>query len=79
MRYFWNTRTSTIKKLFTTKNSSPQQNLYFYARDNKITENEKYISEGLRGEDECLRAMNQIQSGKSPLTDGLPIEFHKVF
>ena len=23
--------------------------------------------------------MNQIQPGKSPLTDGLPIEFHKVF
>ena len=45
----------------------------------QISEEEKSYHEGLISSEECLKAIKQMQPGKSPGTDGLPVEFYKVF
>jgi hypothetical protein len=30
-------------------------------------------------EEECVKAIKSMQNGKSPGTDGLPVEFYKYF
>ena len=30
-------------------------------------------------EEECVKAIKSMQNGKSPGTDGLPVEFYKIF
>jgi hypothetical protein len=35
--------------------------------------------EGMISEEECAKAIKSMQNGKSPGTDGLPVEFYKIF
>lgn len=45
----------------------------------KLNENEKESCEGMISEEECVKAIKSMQNGKSPGTDGLPVEFYKIF
>ena len=45
----------------------------------KLNENEKESCEGMISEEECAKAIKSMQNGKSPGTDGLPVEFYKIF
>jgi hypothetical protein len=45
----------------------------------KLYENEKESCEGMISEEECAKAIKSMQNGKSLGTDGLPVEFYKIF
>ena len=50
-----------------------------YEHPQKLNEIDKEKCKGLLTEKECLEALNSMESGKSPGTDGLPAQFYKVF
>ena len=58
-----------------------KKNLFFFGHEHphKLTEIDKKKCEGPLSERECFEAVKSMESGKSPGTDGLPVEFHKVF
>ena len=53
----------------------------FFGREHphKLNEIDKKKCEGPLSERECFEAVKSMESGKSPGTDGLPVEFYKVF
>ena len=52
----------------------------FYKKEiPKLTEEEKYLCEGLMSERECQEAVKDMKNGKTPGTDGLTVEFYKIF
>ena len=44
-----------------------------------MSEERKQHCEGLLSSKECLEALNDMATEKTPGTDGLPCEFYKVF
>jgi hypothetical protein len=69
-------------------NKETEDNLNVHLVDNffpddaeipKLNENEKESCEGMISEEECVKAIKSMQNGKSPGTDGLPVEFYKIF
>ena len=44
-----------------------------------LSDEEKQICEGLISEQECTKALKQMQNGKSPGTDGFVVDFYKFF
>ncbi len=44
-----------------------------------LTEHDKRLCEGLLANDECKAAIGSMKSNKSPGSDGLPVEFYKMF
>ena len=53
--------------------------LFFDQERPSLNDSDKQKCEGLLTEKECLEALETMESGKSPGTDGLPAEFYKVF
>ena len=53
----------------------------FFETENitSLNEEEKLLCEGIASEDECLKAVKEFKSCKSPGTDGLSAEFYKYF
>ena len=59
--------------------ASFSDNLFFDQEHPSLNDSDKQKCEGLLTEKECLEALETMESGKSPGTDGLPAEFYKVF
>ena len=55
--------------------------LFFFSLENDtvLTEDEQKTCEGYLTEKECLEALRSMEPNKTPGSDGLPAEFHKVF
>ena len=54
----------------------------FFINDNdipKLDEEDRELCEGKISEGECVEVIKAFRNGKSPGTDGLPIEFYKIF
>jgi hypothetical protein len=54
----------------------------FFINDNnipKLDEEDRALCEGKISEGECVEVIKTFKNGKSPGTDGLPIEFYKIF
>jgi hypothetical protein len=54
----------------------------FFINDNnipKLDEEDRELCEGKISEGECVEVMKTFKNEKSPGTDGLPIEFYKIF
>ena len=47
--------------------------------EKSLNDDEKLLCEGLLNRKECSDALKSMKSDKSPVTDGLPCEFYKVF
>ena len=54
-------------------------NLFFGQEHPTLNDIDKQKCEGLLSGKECLEALKTMEPGKSPGTDGLPVEFYEVF
>ena len=56
-------------------------NTFFVANEDipKLSEEDKNVCEGLITKQECVNAIKNMSNFKSPGTDGLPVEFYKIF
>ena len=56
-------------------------NKFFINADHipKLSEEQKQSCEGLLTKKECILAIKSMSNNKSPGTDGLPVEFYKIF
>ena len=74
---------SFYKDLYSSKSMTYEQNdaTFFPKREdeNTIQEQELIVCEGALTEKECLEALKDMGTEKTPGTDGLPAEFYKVF
>ena len=74
------TETSKLcKNLYERRN--PQTSIYNFFDDNiqKLNDTEKRNCEGKITENECLKALKEMKNNKSPGSDGLTVEFYKMF
>ena len=56
------------------------QNIFFpKTNQNMLTLEDKEKCEGLLTKEECLQALKDMSLNKTPGSDGLPVEFYKVF
>jgi len=68
------------KNLYTSKISDcPEPSLFSQVNTTYLTKEEQTICEGVLTEKECFEALENMDSDKTPGTDGLPAEFYKVF
>ena len=68
------------KNLYTSKISDcPEPSLFSQVNATYLTKEEQTICEGVLTEKECFEALKNMDSDKTPGTDGLPAEFYKVF
>ena len=71
------------KNLYSSKGNTYNQDgttVFFEGGDERaIDEHELTSCEGVLTEKECLEALRDMESEKTPGTDGLPAEFYKVF
>ena len=69
------------KTLYTShENTIPPDNDFFQLEnDNFLDYNDSACCEGLLTEKECLEALKDMASEKTPGTNGLPAEFYKTF
>ena len=69
------------KKLFTSQGNiiSPDDEFFKSFNDTVLTDDDCTSCEGMLTEKECLEALKNMDSDKSPGTDGLPAEFYKTF
>ena len=53
----------------------------FFPKENHctISDEERKLCEGLLTAAECLESLKTMESNKTPGTDGIPVEFYKVF
>ena len=58
---------------------SPETDSFFSENDTVLSNEERDSIEGLLTELECLNALKDMESDKSPGTDGLPSEFYQMF
>ena len=74
---------SFYKDLYSSKSMTYEQNdaTFFPEREdeNTIQEQELIVCEGALTEKECLEALKDMGTEKTPGTDGLPAEFYNVF
>ena len=55
------------------------QNIFPKTNQNMLTPEDKEKCEGLLTKEECLQALKDMSLNKTPGSDGLPVEFYKVF
>ena len=68
------------KNLYTSKSSDCLESSSFsQVNIISLTKEERTICEGVLTEKECFEALKNMDSDKTPGTDGLPAEFYKVF
>ena len=67
------------KNLYGKRN--PQTSIYNFFDDNiqKLNDTEKRNCEGKITENECLKALKEMKNNKGPGSDGLTVEFYKMF
>ena len=70
--------------LYTSNNSSIQnvcgEDLFFQQENHcTISDDERKLCEGLQTATDCLVSLKSMESNKTPGTDGIPVEFYKVF
>ena len=74
---------SFYKNLYSSKSMTYEQNdtTFCPERDDEsiIQEHDLTVCEGALTEKECLEALKDMRTEKTPGTDGLPAEFYKVF
>ena len=73
---------SLFIKLFTVQKPITRNLVTFFpttAKSNYLTNAEQLVCEGLLNREECLQALNSMNSAKRPGTDGFPCEFYKIF
>ena len=74
---------SFFKDLYSSKTKTdsilPDTNFFFSENDTGLSNEERDSIEGLLTELECLNALKDMESDKSPGTDGLPSEFYQFF
>ena len=74
---------SFYKDLYSSKSMTYEQNDATFSPEredeNTIQEQELIVCEGALSEKECLEALKDMGTEKTPGTDGLPAEFYKVF
>ena len=73
-----------FKELYSNKNESYTETIdtnFFPENTNnpKLNEEDKSSCEGELTQEECCLAIKKFNNNKSPGTDGLPIEFYKIF
>ena len=54
---------------------------YFFEKenDNKLSNEDRDKCEGKITELECIQAIKDMKNNKSPGSDGIPVEFYKIF
>ena len=70
---------SYYKKLYDKKETQNSRINFFYDSIKKLDETEKQTCEGLITELECAKALKGMQNNKSPGSDGITVEFYKIF
>ena len=75
---------SFYKNLYTTKltdGQDPSINHFFFPEvgDVNLSKAEQMSCEGPVTDTECLSSLKQMTDSKTPGTDGLPVEFYKLF
>ena len=72
--------TAFYRDLYTSKNpDSLQSTLFSKINSASLTSEEQTLCEGTLTQEECFEALKNMESDKTPGTDGLPAEFYKVF
>ena len=72
--------TAFYRKLYTSKNSdSLQSTLFSKIISASLTSEEQTFFEGTLTQKESFEALKNMEADKTPDTDGLPVEFYKVF
>ena len=69
------------KNLYASQDNTmlPENEFFQLENDTLLNHNDSTSCEGLLTEKECLEALNDMDSEKSPGADGLPAEFYKTF
>ena len=71
------------ESLYKTRNGNPgkfNESIFFNPENiSPLTEENKTLCEGSITMDECLEALKDFKSGKTPGTDGFPAEFYRFF
>ena len=70
---------SYYKKLYDKKETQNSRINFFDDSIKKLDETEKQACEGLITELECTKALKGMQNNKSPGSDGITVEFYKIF
>ena len=69
-----------FKNLYSSRTQEGHDSTFFsQANSTSLTTEEKKTCEGALSQKECLEAFKNMDSSKTPGTDGLPAEFYKVF
>ena len=73
----------SIRTLYTSKHKASNYHdttvFFEHGNDNVLHDYEQKACEVVLTEKECLEALKDMESDKTPGTDGLPAEFYKVF
>ena len=76
-----NSASDYYKKLFSSKSNLSQRDLFdsFFKKLNipKLNEEQRTSCEGLISKEECKKAIEMFENGKTLGNDGIPIEFYK--
>jgi len=76
-----NSASDYYKKLYSSKSNVGQceSSDSFFKKLNipKLNEEQKTSCEGLISKEECKKAIEMFENGKTPGNDGIPIEFYK--
>ena len=73
---------SFYRTLYSSKTNNEKSSVVFFPpqqNQNYLTNAEQLVCEGLLNREECLQALNSMNSDKTPRTDGLPCEFFQDF
>ena len=77
-----NSASDYYEKLYSTKSNLGQYDLFdsFFNTLNipKLSEEQRTSCEGLISKEECKKAIEMFENGKTPGNDGIPIEFYKT-
>lgn len=65
--------------LYKRKQTEISSTVFFRAFNNKLDIDESRNCEGLLTEFECSQALYEMKNNKSPGSDGLSVEFYKIF
>ena len=61
------------------KRKNAENNTLFKNTHHALNQEEKELCDGLLNEYECGLALKEMQNNKSPGSDGITIEFYKIF